>query len=282
MRLGPFNLPTPRFDPAAPGLWIGAGLLALLAAGGGGWWLGRATLESSPGDAARQGLLQRQRQLEARYRLGDANEADKLRLLKLRLAVGDRSGAIEMLEKMSDRQPQQWPLRLLLADLREQDSDRGGAEREIRQVLNMHPQQVEALEALTRLEVQRRRGEQSEARLGAAITAAKGKPEALPLVLLLADLQQRMGKLPEAESTYKALIEANPEDPRPPLALALFKQERGQSAEARQLLQQARQSAPALARPVLDQVATSWAVQELRNPPKPGSGANGDNLGGGT
>jgi tetratricopeptide (TPR) repeat protein len=256
--------------------------MALLAAGGGGWWLGRATQESSPGDAARQALLQRQRQLELRYQLGDANEADKLRLLKLRLAVGDRSGAIELLEKMSDRLPQQWLLRLLLADLREQDRDRGGAEREIRQVLNMRPQQVEALEAITRLEVQRRRGEQSEARLSAAITASKGKPEALPLGLLMADLQQRMGKLPEAESTYRALIEANPEDPRPTLALALFKQEQGLSAEARQLLQQARQSAPALARPVLDQVATSWAVQELRNQPKPGSGANGYNLGGGT
>ena len=47
-----------------------------------------------------------------------------MQLLKLRLASGNDVGAIALLEPLSDQNPTKWSLRLLLADLRLQQTTR--------------------------------------------------------------------------------------------------------------------------------------------------------------
>ena len=260
MRLGSSNLLASR--------WAQLGAGALLLAGLGGWWFGRisprAAAPQAPLDSLSLGRLRAP--LEKRLRQGNASEAEQLQLLKLRLALDDQKGAIALLEPLSDQRPEQWNLRLLLAEMRRSQQDPSGAERELRQILNVHPLQVDALQQLTRLQLEQRRGDQAEQQLRAKLLASKGKAEALPLGLLLADLQQRRQKSAEAEVTYKQLINSHPEDPRPLLALALLHQKQGASDQAINLLREAKLNSTDAAKPMLDQVASSWAMAQLQRP----------------
>ncbi|MEN9879286.1 MAG: hypothetical protein RLZZ158_2325 [Cyanobacteriota bacterium] len=260
MRLGSSNLLASR--------WAQLGAGALLLAGLGGWWFGRisprAAAPQAPLDSLSLGRLRAP--LEKRLRQGNASEAEQLQLLKLRLALDDQKGAIALLEPLSDQRPEQWNLRLLLAEMRRSQQDPSGAERELRQILNVHPLQVDALQQLTRLQLEQRRGDQAEQQLRAKLLASKGKAEALPLGLLLADLQQRRQKSAEAEVTYKQLINSHPEDPRPLLALALLHQKQGASDQAINLLREAKLHSTDAAKPMLDQVASSWAMAQLQRP----------------
>jgi tetratricopeptide (TPR) repeat protein len=260
VRLGSSNLLASR--------WAQLGAGALLLAGLGGWWFGRisprAAAPQAPLDSLSLGRLRAP--LEKRLRQGNASEAEQLQLLKLRLALDDQKGAIALLEPLSDQRPEQWNLRLLLAEMRRSQQDPSGAERELRQILNVHPLQVDALQQLTRLQLEQRRGDQAEQQLRAKLLASKGKAEALPLGLLLADLQQRRQKSAEAEVTYKQLINSHPEDPRPLLALALLHQKQGASDQAINLLREAKLHSTDAAKPMLDQVASSWAMAQLQRP----------------
>ena len=100
--------------------------------------------------------------------------------------------------------------------------------------------------------------------LQASAEAAKGKPEALPIGLLLADVQQSNGQSAEAMATYKGLAASHPTDPRPLLALALLQHSQGQLDAARVSLQQAKLHSAPVAAGVLDQVAAGWAVGRIR------------------
>lgn len=281
MQLGPFALPSLRRDQLGPGVWALLGGGALLVSGGLGWWAGRSSLPVDGPTTAIEQLRSRRDGLEGRQRRGRATAVEQQQLLRLRLALGDREGAIDLLETLADREPDRPGLRLLLADLRAQAGDRAGAERELRLVLNRHPQDVAALRELTRLRLARGDGNQAEADLRLALTASKGQPSSLPLALLLADLLQRRGKGAEADQLLREQIASHPDDPRPLLALALLKQQQGSGEEARRLLAEARQVSPGLARPVLDRVATAWSLSDLRRPPAaattPGSGGDRPN-----
>ena len=260
MRVGSSNLLASRW------VLLGAGALGL--AGLGGWWFGRISPRTAqtvaPLDSLSLGRLRAP--LEKRLRQGNASEAEQLQLLKLRLALDDQKGAIALLEPLSDQRPEQWNLRLLLAELRRSQQDPTGAERELRQILNVHPLQADALQQLTRLQLEQKRGDQAEQQLRAKLLTSKGKAEALPLGLLLGDLQQRRQKSAEAEVTYKQLINSHPEDPRPLLALALLQQKQGASDQAIKLLREAKLHSTATAKPILDQVASSWSMAQLQRP----------------
>lgn len=264
VQLGPFALPSLRGDGPGPGVWALLGGGALLVSGGLGWWAGRSSLPVDGPATAIEQLRSRRDGLESRQRSGRATPMEQQQLLRLRLALGDRDGAADLLETLADRDPDRPGLRLLLADLRTQANDRAGAERELRQVLNRHPQDVAALTDLTRLRLARGDGDQAEAELRLAITARKGQPSSLPLALLLADLLQRRGKGAEAEQLLREQNSSHPDDPRPLLALALLKQQQGAGEEARKLLMEAHQVSPGLARPVLERVATAWSLSDLR------------------
>lgn len=278
MQFGPFALPSLRGDGPGPGIWALLGGGALLVSGGLGWWAGRSSLPVDGPTAAVEQLRSRRDGLEGKERSGRATPVEQQQLLRLRLALGDREGAISLLETLADREPDRPGLRLLLADLRAQANDRTGAERELRLVLNRHPQDLAALRELTRLRLARGDGDRAEAELRLALTASKGQPSSLPLALLLADLLQRRGKGAEAETLLREQNGSHPDDPRPLLALALLKQQQGAGEEARRLLAEARQVSPGLARPVLDRVATTWSLSDLRRAPAPATtpGSGGD------
>ncbi|MEB3185668.1 MAG: tetratricopeptide repeat protein, partial [Cyanobacteriota bacterium] len=133
--------------PAAPnrsGIWAGvaaAGVGALCLAGG--WWLGHLQSGGASDDPARTALERQASGLQSRIDSGTASPAEQQRLLELLVALERRNEATALLERLADQQPQQWSLRLLLAELRRDQNDRSGAERELRQLLNLHPDRIE-------------------------------------------------------------------------------------------------------------------------------------------
>lgn len=249
------------------------GLLLTLAAAGlmglslaGGWWLGQRSGATSQ-ERSRAALERQADLLEDRLAAGSASDADRERLLQVLLALGRQPQATQLLEQLADQQPERWQLRLLLAELRRQGNDRSGAERELRQLLHLQPDRIEALQLLALLQLEQGRGSQAQAQIKALIEQnSKPVPKAsvVPLGLLLADLQQRQGQKAEAAALYTKLASEFPQDPRPLLALALLRQEQGDSKGAQEAMAQARSRRPDRNDPRLDQVASSWGLSSLR------------------
>ena len=253
---------------ARPGLWLSLGAAALVGLSlAGGWWLGQRQGNPGGGDhsqvaAERQADLLRQRLAD-----GSASEADQRRLLQLLLVLGQQQEATALLEQLADQQPQQWQLRVLLAELRRNGNDRSGAERELRQVLNLKPDRIEALQLLTLLQLEQGRGGQAQVQLKALMEKASKpvvQPQVLPIGMLLADLQQQQGQRAEAAALYLKLAADFPRDPRPLLALALLRQEQGDTKAAQEAMALARSRQPDKPDPRLDQVAASWGLTSLR------------------
>lgn len=260
----------PRASTNVRGLLLSLG--ALVVVGGslaGGWWLGQHSrgAESQRSTAA----LQRQAdQLRQRLDQGNASDAEQQRLVQLLLVLNQPQEATVLLEQLADQQPQRWQLRLLLAELHRNNNDRAAAERELRQLLNLSPNRIEALQLMTLLQLEQGRGGQAQAQLKGLIEKASKpalQPQVLPLILLLGDLQQRMGQTAEATATYTKLAAAFPRDPRPLLALALLRQELGDDKGAQDALALARQRQPGNKDTRLDQVAASWGLSNLRKKP---------------
>jgi len=250
-----------------PGLLLPLGAAVLVAASlAGGWWLGQ---RHTPAVGARsRSLLESQaEQLQTRVNSGSASEAERQRLLELLLALGQQRQATVLLEQMADQQPERWQLRLLLAELRRNGNDRSGAERELRQLLNLRPDRIEALQLMTLLQLEQGRGSQAQAQLKARLEKASKptpQPQAIGIGLLLADLLQRQGQRAEAAVLYGRLAADFAKDPRPLLALALLRQEQGDSKGAQDALAQARSRQPDQASLRLDQVASTWGLSSLR------------------
>ncbi|MEC8605467.1 MAG: hypothetical protein VXY30_03980, partial [Cyanobacteriota bacterium] len=203
MPLGSLN-PTP--DPRPKRLrQLGLFGLAIAAALGAGWWWGQRQPSTAAANAQQKTLERSSEKLETKLAAGTASDEEQRQLLRLRLAMGDQPGAIKLLEPLSDQNPDQPSLRLLLADLKSQNDDDAGAERDIRQVLNVQPLHPQALQDYARLQIKLGRQQEVMQQLQASAEAAKGTPEALPIGLLLGDVQQSNGLSAEAIATYKGL-----------------------------------------------------------------------------
>jgi tetratricopeptide (TPR) repeat protein len=255
------------------GLWwlltaLVIGVLAL----GGGWWLGqRQSATQASADPKRALLTREATRLRLRVDADEAGPADRQRLLELLVALDRKAEAISLLEPMADREPERWSLRLMLAELRRDQDDRSGAERELRQILNLRPTQVEALQLISLLNLEQGRGAAAEARVRAAYTMAtkpEVRPEALGIGLLLAELQLKRNQAATAAATYLQLANLFPQDQRPLLGLALLRHDQGDAKGAQEALAQARlrSANPDKPDPRLDKLAASWGLEPLRSP----------------
>ncbi|MFM7435269.1 MAG: tetratricopeptide repeat protein [Vulcanococcus sp.] len=253
---------------ARPGLWLSLGAAALVGLSlAGGWWLGQRQGNPGGGDHSQVAVERQADLLRQRLADGSASEAEQRRLLQLLLVLGQQQEATALLEQLADQQPQQWQLRVLLAELRRNGNDRSGAERELRQVLNLKPDRIEALQLLTLLQLEQGRGGQAQVQLKALMEKASKpvvQPQVLPIGMLLADLQQQQGQRAEAAALNLKLAADFPRDPRPLLALALLRQEQGDTKAAQEAMALARSRQPDKPDPRLDQVAASWGLTSLR------------------
>jgi Flp pilus assembly protein TadD len=253
-----------------PKLWIG---LALASLGGaclaGGWWLGHLQNRGLAPNPKQQALERQLEGLQQRSVQGEASAAEEQRLLELLIALNRKSEAISLSERLSDQQPERPALRLVLAELRRDQNDRSGAEREVRQLLNQNPRNIEALQLMALLQVESGRGALAVSQLQAAFDQASKpalKPEALQIGLLLANVLQRQGQAGQAEAMLIRLAAAFPKEQTPILAKALLLQERGDSRGAQAAIAQAKALKPGQQDPRLDAIATAWGLESLRGP----------------
>jgi predicted Zn-dependent protease len=252
--------------------WLGLGLAAAALAAlslGAGWWLGQRQTAGGEG-GSRQALERQAEELGRRLEDGEAGSEEQQRLLELLVALDRQAEATALLERLADEDPRRWSLRLLLAELRREQGDRPGAERELRQLLRQRPDQVEALQLMALLQLEGGRGQQARTELEGAFQRAIApqlKPEALPIGLLLANVLERLGQPGQAEAQLMRLTTIFPADPRPLLARALLQHGQGKVAEAQETLAEARrrQSDPE-AQEQLDRLAAAWGLEAIREP----------------
>ena len=273
----------PRASTNARELLLSLGAIVLVGGSlAGGWWLGQHSRGGSDGRRSHTAVERQAEQLRQRLAEGTASEAEQQRLVQLLLVLNEQEEATALLEQLADQQPKRWQLRLLLAELHRNNNNRSAAERELRQLLNLSPDRIEALQLMTLLQLEQGRGNAAQAQLKAQIEKASKpavQPQVLPLGLLLGDLQQRMGQKAAAGATYTKLSSDFPRDPRPLLALALLRQEQGDTKAAQEALAQARKRQPGSKDSRLDRVAASWGISNLRQakpsagstPPDPGT-----------
>jgi tetratricopeptide (TPR) repeat protein len=266
----------PRASTNARGLLLSLGAIVLVGGSlAGGWWLGQHSRGGSDGHRSHTAVERQAEQLRQRLAEGTASEAEQQRLVQLLLVLNEQEEATALLEQLADQQPKRWQLRLLLAELHRNNNNRSAAERELRQLLNLSPDRIEALQLMTLLQLEQGRGNAAQAQLKAQIEKASKpavQPQVLPLGLLLGDLQQRMGQKAAAGATYTKLSSDFPRDPRPLLALALLRQEQGDTKAAQEALAQARRRQPGSKDSRLDRVAASWGISNLRQA-KPSAGS---------
>lgn len=274
-------MPTVRSRRA---LWLGSGVAALAAASLGlGWWLGQLhNNRAATADKSRPAMERDMAQLLSRQVKGEASAAEQQRLLELMVGLDRQSEAIPLLERLADQDPQRWQLRLLLAELRRDQNDRPGAERELRQLLNARPDQIEALQLMALIQLETGRAAEAQGQLEAALKRASeptAKPESLPIGLLLAQVLQRSGQAAKADAQLLDLTGRFANDPRPLLARALLQQERGDLAAAQKTLTEARnRQTEARVQDQIDRVAAAWGLASLKGPessqnPAPRAGA---------
>lgn len=262
----------PRASTNARVLLLSIGAVILVGGSlAGGWWLGLQS-RGTQNHRSRQAVEQQADQLRQRLTEGSASEAEQQRLVELLLVLNEQQEASVLLEQLADQQPQRWQLRLLLAELHRNNNDRAAAERELRQILNLNPNRIEALQLIALLQLEQGRGKQAQTLLKGLIEKSSKptiQPKVLSLGLLLGDLQQTMGEQSDAETTYTKLAEDFARDPRPWLALALLRQEMGDGKGAQEALAKARQRQLGSKDTRLDQVAASWGINSLRKGTSP-------------
>jgi Flp pilus assembly protein TadD len=268
-----------------PKLWIG---LALASLGGaclaGGWWLGHLQSGGLATDPKQRALERQLEGLQQRSAQGGASTAEEQRLLELLIALNRKEEAISLSERLADQQPERPALRLVLAELRRDQNDRSGAEREVRQLLNQNPNNIEALQLMALLQVESGRGALAVSQLQAAFDQANKsalkaeapkleapKPEVLDIGLLLANVLQRQGQPGQAEALLIRLANAFPKDQTPILARALLLQERGNTSGAQAAIAQAKALKPGKEDPRLDAIAAAWGLESLKGPSPGGS-----------
>jgi tetratricopeptide (TPR) repeat protein len=172
-------------------------------------------------------------------------------LLELRLQLGDIPGAIVPLTKLAELNPKQPTYTLLLAQAKQQVSDREGAAEAYRKLLTNYPGNLDALQGLVGLMLQQKRPEAAigllQDTLKLAEQANKDTPGTIDVTavqLILGQVYAEQKRFDEALGVYDKIINLDPKDFRPLLAKAIVLKTQGKNEQARPLLKSASELAP--------------------------------------
>ena len=157
-------------------------------------------------------------------------------------------------------------LTLFKADLQRRNGQPEAARRSLQHLLRLHPNDLQVLQLLVLLDQEQGRQSQVTAELTARFKDLK-PCQRLEIGLLLADLLRQSGSDQTAMRLYGQLATENKTDARPLLALALLRQEHGNSEAVQTLLKQARERRDANGRlhPLIDVVAAQLGLSPARS-----------------
>jgi tetratricopeptide (TPR) repeat protein len=179
-------------------------------------------------------------------------------LLDVRLKQGDLKGTLIPLERLAKLNPSQTEYMVLLAQTKQYLSDYEGAAIAYRSVLTAHPGDMNALQGMVNLFLQQNRPEAAIGLLQDTLKKSNsetGVMDVTAVQLLLGQIYAKQQRYTEAIAIYEQVAEANKEDFRPVLAKALILQEQQKDQEAKPLLLQAVNLAPAKYKDQIKQMA---------------------------
>lgn len=211
------------------------------------------------GDQAINQLLDRSQQQ------GNLTPEARRKLVEQLLAQGRLEEAQTVLQPLRAEQPRSLGLALLMADLRRLNGDSDGALGDLRQLLLLHPVNVQVLQLLFLVERNNGRADQALQDLQNRFNGAQSGRR-LELGLFLADVQRQRGNSKEATQIYRQLAQESPSNVRPWLALALLKRDEGNVEAVQALLQTARrvQTSEDEIGALIDQLAVNWGLNAAR------------------
>lgn len=203
------------------------------------------------------------------------NETALRGLLETRLKLRDLPGAIAALEQLVKLKPEDTNYAILLAQAKQQTGDPEGAAQVYRSILNSQPGNINALQGLVNLLLDRDRPESAigllEDTLKTAPQANQIQPGSVDVVsvqVILGQVYAEGQRYEEALAVYDEAIEADPEDFRPIYAKAIVLQRQGKTQEAKPLFDTAAQLAPAQYRDqIKEQAAQAPPVPSPQNTP---------------
>lgn len=271
------------FGPSQVGLAVASVALVgvFLVANGGsdlGYASRRPTAATTATEQQQQVLGEEQRkdlqsQLEEQKKRLAANEGDVDALeaaAVINSKLGDYATAATQLEQLVKSKPDDVDVWRVLAETRGAQGERAKASAAYRRAWTASKQSsLEILAGLSSSLVDEGKASEAvdlirglldgdSAPSAAAAAAADGSPSSVELGLLLAKTYaQWRGHVPDAISQYDALIDANPQDFRPPLGKALLLREQGREGDAQRFILQAKFLAPKSAKPLVDAVIGS-------------------------
>lgn len=185
------------------------------------------------------------------------NQTALIGIIEAKIALQDLEGTVEPLERLAALNPGVAEYSIALAQTKQQLEDLEGAAQVYRQVLTQNPGNVPALEGLVALLISQERTEAAVGLLRDTLTTADqnneinpGSIDKLSVKLLLGQVFVEQQKFDDALKMYDEAIAdarvASPTQPdfRPTLAKALVLQEKGDTAGAKTLFDEALALAP--------------------------------------
>ena len=173
-------------------------------------------------------------------------------LLEARLRLTDIKGAIEPLEKLAKLNPNQSEYAVLLAQAKQQTGDKEGAAQAYRNILNIRPGDLNALQGLAGLLIEQQRPEAAIGMLQDTLkTAPKanqnqaGSVDVTAVQVLLGRVFASQKRYSEAVSVFDEAIKSNKQDFQPVFGKALVLKAQGKTDEAKPLFDTAVSLAPA-------------------------------------
>ena len=155
-----------------------------------------------------------------------------------------------------------------MADLKRQTRDLDGARRDLDQLLQLHPTNLDLLQMSVLVDLQQGHSERAQALLKKRfLETSPGKR--MDLGLLLADLHLLTDQRDQAAEIYRDLASESPSEARPLIALAMLRQEQGRVIEVQELLLEARRrrGRSAMDDPLIDALGARWALNAARTLP---------------